>query len=339
MTGNPRSLGVYEDEDIAIETITLYNKKSIITRFSSWILGTIQVIWKACFKYRNCDFFLVSNPPTIHLFGYLCKHRYSALVYDVYPDGIVTGGFVKRSNPIFKLWTVFEKADHVYAISEGIAEKVSQYCPSEKIKVVPLWSNKDIHRIKKTDNLFVRTHNLYGKFVILYSGNIGKGSNIKVLIELAKEMKYIGKVQFIVIGEGMEKPLVKEAIKSYELTNILLLPYQPVETLSHSLSSADLAYVSVEDKAANVCIPSKTFNLLNVEAPLFCIASRNAEITRFIERYNIGKVFQASDISGMKSFIESMVNNEKALSEYKDNIRKSKKDYSYLNATKFVTES
>jgi glycosyltransferase involved in cell wall biosynthesis len=127
----------------------------------------------------------------------------------VYPDGIATGGFVKRTNLIFKVWAsmakyFYKKANSVYAISEGIAKKVEQYCPQYKIEVIPLWANKDICRVEKTDNLFIKKYNLSEKFVILYSGNIGKGSNIKVLIELAKILKANQKIQFVVIGEGME---------------------------------------------------------------------------------------------------------------------------------------
>lgn len=343
ITGNPQSLGLSKTDNIYVDTITPYNKKSIIARFKSWIIGTFQVIWKAWNKYKGYEFLLVSNPPTIHLFKYLCSNRYSTLIYDVYPDGIATGGFVKRSNVIFKVWgamakSFYKKAVHVYAISEGIAKKVSQYCTPEKIEVVPLWSNKDIHRIERTENTFIKKYNLSEKFVILYSGNIGKGSNIKVLVELAKSMKANKRVQFVVIGEGMEKPIVENAIKDYGLDNILLLPYQPLELLSHSLSSADLAYVSVENRAANVCIPSKTFNLLNVEVPLLCIASPNAEITKLINKYEIGKVFCEDDICGMSDFVNSIIDNKEAIARYKANIKKIRNDYSYLNAQKFVKQ-
>ena len=341
ITGNPSSLGLLECEQFIIDTITPYDKRSIASRFKSWILGTFQTIWKTWIRYRDYEFLLVSNPPTIHLFSLLCANRFSTLVYDVYPDGIVTGGFVKRTNAIFKVWALmakffYKKADCVYAISEGIAKKVEQYCPKNKIEVIPLWANKDIYRVEKKENLFIKKYKLSEKFVILYSGNIGKGSNMKVLIELATILKSNKMIQFVVIGEGMEKPLIEKAIDIYGLENILLLPYQPADLLSHSLSSANLAYVSVENKAANVCIPSKTFNLLNVEAPLLCVASENAEITKLIDSSGIGKAFQEDNISEMAEFIESIIGDEKRIMKFKSNIRKIKNDFSYLNASKFV---
>lgn len=341
ITGNPKSLGLSKSEQFIVDTITPYDKKSIVSRFKSWILGTFQIIWKTWIRYRDYEFLLVSNPPTIHLFSFMCSNKFSTLVYDVYPDGIATGGYVKRTNIIFKIWvsmakSFYMKADHVYAISEGLAKKVEQYCPQYKIEVIPLWANKDICRIEKSENIFIKKYNLSEKFVILYSGNIGKGSNIKILIKLAMILKDNKKIQFVVIGEGMEKPLVEEAIAKHELENILLLPYQPIDFLSHSLSSANLAYVSVENKAANVCIPSKTFNLLNVEVPLLCVASENAEITKLIDSCGIGKTFQEDNITGMADFVESIIDNEEKIMEFKSNIHNIKDDFSYLNASKFV---
>lgn len=341
MCGNPQSLQLTGEEQIKIEKIKPYDKKSIITRFLSWVIGTIQIAHKVRTRYHDYELLLVSNPPTIQFLSYLSSNKYSTLVYDVYPDGIVSGGFVTEKNLIFKLWVhvakkFYKGADYIYAISDGIAKKVSRYCNLERIEVIPLWSNKQIRRVEKAENLFVRKYGLEDKFIVLYSGNIGKGSNIKVLVDLARAMKANARVQFVVIGEGMEKPFVEDAIKRDGLNNILLLPYQPLEILSHSLSSADLAYVSVEPKAANVCIPSKTFNLLNVETPFICIASKNAEITRLINSCEIERVFDTNEIGKMVVFVNEMLNNRSISEKYRRNIQSIKDEYSFLNAKKFV---
>ena len=341
MCGNPQSLQLEDQILIKVEKIISYNKKSIITRFWSWIIGTIQIACLVRKRYTGYELLLVSNPPTIHFLTYFCRNKYSALIYDVYPDGIVSGGFVTENNVIYKLWAraakmFYKRADYIYAISEGIAKKVGKYCLYDRIEVIPLWSNKQIERVERKDNLFISKHSLEDKFIILYSGNIGKGSNIKVLVELARALKDNYRVQFVVIGEGMEKPFVEDAIKRDGLSNILLLPYQPLDTLSHSLSSANLAYVSVESKAANVCIPSKTFNLLNVETPLLCVASMDAEISKLISNARIGRVFESDDINQMAAFVMEVVSNRDILDEYRKNIQTIKADYSCLNAKKFV---
>jgi glycosyltransferase involved in cell wall biosynthesis len=341
LTGSPSTTGINPSDGISLDKITPYNKKTIFSRLKSWIVGTIAIIWKVKTRYKSYDLFLVSNPPTIHCFPFFCNNTYSTLVYDVYPDGIVTGGFVSKDSLIYKVWGLcarkfYKEAENIYVITEGMAKKIECYSQGKKVQVVPLWSNKDIIKVAKTDNNFIKEHNLEDKFVVMYSGNIGKGSNISVLIELAKKLKGNHSIMFVVIGEGMEKPLVVQAIKEFGLANMILLPYMPIDKLSYSLSAADLAYVSVEDRAANVCIPSKTFNLLNVETPFICIANKNASISNFIENYKIGRVFQPTDISYMVEFVEGLASDKLAYQMYVSNIQKMKNKYSFHNAEKFL---
>ena len=177
MCGNPQSLQLEDQILIKVEKIISYNKKSIITRFWSWIIGTIQIACLVRKRYTGYELLLVSNPPTIHFLTYFCRNKYSALIYDVYPDGIVSGGFVTENNVIYKLWAraakmFYKRADYIYAISEGIAKKVGKYCLYDRIEVIPLWSNKQIERVERKDNLFISKHSLEDKFIILYSGNI-----------------------------------------------------------------------------------------------------------------------------------------------------------------------
>lgn len=342
LTGSPQATGITPSENIYLDTITPYNKKSIVSRFKSWILGTIAIIWKVKTHYSSYEVLLVSNPPTIHCFPFFCKNSYSALVYDVYPDGIVSGGFVSNKSAIYKAWgycarKFYKKADNIYAITHGMAERVERYCKNKTVQVIPLWSNKNIVKIPKSKNEFIKEHNLEDKFIVLYSGNIGKGSNISVLLKLAESLKSNHKVMFVVIGEGMEKPLVERAIRDEKLSNILLLPYVPLDKLSNSLSAADLAYVSVEDKAANVCIPSKTYNILNVESPLICIANKNAAISKMVEEYKIGSVFQPDDVTDMVEYINKMSTDKSVYQKIVSNIQQMKYNYSFHNAEKFIT--
>lgn len=340
MVGNPENVDSVKDIGIEVVGMYPYKRTSFKSRFKSWVIGAIQIVQKVRRNFKDYELFLVSNPPTIHLLPYFCKNKYSALVYDVYPEGIVTGNFVTEKNIIYKIWSrlakyFYKRAQHVYVISEGMAERLERNCESDKIEIVPLWYNNQINRVEKEENLFIKQHGLKDYFIVLYSGNLGKDSNISILVDLALKCKEVEHIKFVVIGEGMEKQAIIDKAKQLELSNILFLPYQPADFLSHSLSSADLAYVSVNVEGAKDCVPSKTFNLLNVETPLLCVASPDSEIAKIIKRYDVGQCFDPSKLEDMSSFVIDMAQNPEKLTNYKDNVKKAKMNFSSANARKF----
>lgn len=340
LVGNSAQVKVAEKYGIEITPITPYNRKNIITRFLSWIKGTFDIITTINRRYKDSEIFIVSNPPTMTIFPRFCSNKYSTLVYDVYPDGIVSGGFVTEKNWIYKLWkkdaiNFYKNAQHIYTISDGMKDKVGKYCSGKLVEVVPLWYNRNLDSIDKKDNIFLKEQNLSDNFVVLYSGNIGKGSNLTLLVDIAEKLKHCKNLKFVVIGEGFEKKNVLSSAERKGLDNMIFLPCQPQEILSHSLSAADLAYIAVEEKAGNVCVPSKTFNIIKTGSPILCVAPKNSSIAHLIDSYKIGKVFQQDQVEAICVFIEQLSNDKAAQDSFKENIKSAVDDYSPVNALKY----
>ena len=76
----------------------------------------------------------------------------------------------------------------------------------------------------------------------MYSGNIGKGHNVKLLVSIAERMKEDDDVRFVIIGDGWEKKMIQDSIIEKSLKNVLLLPFQPFDKLAYSLSAADIQH-------------------------------------------------------------------------------------------------
>lgn len=334
-----KSISPRTGSTIRYEKIISYNRKNLQTRLYSWIIGYFQILFLVLLRFRNSELLIVSNPPLLSFLTYFRKRNYSVLIYDIYPDALVSEGFMSDKNIIYKCWAkantrFFKNASRVYTVSEGMATRLSKY--GGNIKVVPIWYNSDLKYISKKENKFIKNYNLEDKFIVLYSGNIGKGHNIKLLVQVAESIKDNNDIMFVIIGDGWEKHLIEEYIREHSLTNVLILPYQPYDQLSMSLSSADLAYISVDDKAATLCVPSKTFNFLKLGIPLLCIANENSELTKLIDKYKIGSAFKKDDITGIRTYILHLKNNPEKVSYIKSNIVKSKEDFSPKNAKEFI---
>jgi glycosyltransferase involved in cell wall biosynthesis len=343
MVGNPQAIQKVTDCGIRVESMCPYLRNSIKTRFKSWIKGAWQIVRKVKKQYVGFDLFLVSNPPTVAFSTHFIKNKYSILVYDVYPNGLSDGGFISKKNIIYRIWakrnrSFFDKAEHVYTITEGMKVSISEYCPLNKIEVVELWGNSDLPmlNVKKEENVFIQENNLAGKFIIMYSGNIGKGHDLDALVDVADRLKEYEDIVFLFVGQGYLKPIIEKKANDYGLKNVVMLPYQDISVLPYSLSCSDLSVVSTNKKGGKVCIPSKTFDLIRLGKPILCVAEPDSDISQFVNRYKIGESFSSEQIAEMKNFILDMYNHPQKLQVYTEASLKTSNIYTSEMANMFT---
>lgn len=340
LVGNPDNLKI-NDSRIKIDPIIRYDRSSVTKRLKSWLIGFMQCQWKLLTKYRKDTLFLVSNPPITPFLTILSRNEFSSLIYDVYPDSLASEGFVGKGNLIYKLWGSFNKryfkrAKRIFTIADGLGNSISSYIPKEKIEIIPLWYNNIINRVPRKENDFIKEHHLENKFIVMYSGNIGKAQNVDLIPEIAKKLRGNTKIQFVIIGEGWSKETVKQRLAELKLNNVLILPYQPLDKISHSLGAAHVSYISLQGANSAVSVPSKTYNCLATGSTLLCVADKDSEIARIVQDNNVGKVFDKTQIEEMSQFLEELANNSNILSQYNQASLKASELYSSKNALKYI---
>jgi len=327
--------------NVVVKHICKYDKSSSFNRMKTWIIGSLQIFFKLLFLYRGWTVIYYSNPPMACFSSFLLPNEFRIVEYDIYPDALQTIG-INKGNYFYDLWArmkkkLYQRVDKIFTLSEGMKDVLMQYSSSEKINVVPLWSaSEDFRPISKEDNTFIRANRLEGKFIVLYSGNIGYTHSVEVIVEVAKVMKDENDVQFLIIGEGKKKPELQKEVNDFNLSNVLFLPYQDFSVLPFSLASADLGVVTLDENVAKVSVPSKTFNLLAVGAPLLVIASSETEMYRLVNKYQNGRCIPKSDINDIANYIKDLKNNPEMKSHYSENSIKASKDFTYLNAEMYI---
>ena len=76
------------------------------------------------------------------------------------------------------------------------------------------------------------------------------------------------------------------AFQRFSFSNILCLPYQPLDQLSGSLSAGDLHVVVMGDPFVGLVHPCKIYNILNVGAPVLYIGPRVSHISEIADAAN-----------------------------------------------------
>lgn len=326
---------------IKLTSVISYDKSSSLKRILTWLVSAIQMWLKIGVSHKGSFVLFVSNPPLATLLPLLLRNTFSLLIWDIYPDVLVNQHVVSDGNFITKWWRrsnkkVYNRATQVFTISEGMKNCLSAYVDEKKINVVPLWpDNTNLHYIEKENNQFIKDNHLDEKFIVMYSGNLGNTHRMDVLVDVAKKFNE-GDVVFILIGEGGKKKMIEQRVKDEGVNNVLLLPYQPYEFLSHSLSAADIAVVTLDTESSAMSVPSKTFNMMMLGKPLVCIASIESELGNIVRKYQVGEMFLPEDVEGITNFVFKLKNDDVARKQYMKNSLNASKEFSIENAKRFV---
>jgi glycosyltransferase involved in cell wall biosynthesis len=297
------------DKDVKVEWLIKYKRTSNLKRIFTWTWAFLKALYLIRIKYKKAHLFIVSNPPFATLLPLFCKNSFDILIYDIYPDTFYEFKIAKKDSFIIKLWEkanvkIYKKATRIFTITSQMKERMSKYVSKDFINVIPIWTdNEFLKPIPKADNIFLKEHGVTDKFIVMYSGNLGKSHPVEILVDIAQEMKNISNLYFLIIGEGDKWAMIKNQIKNAELTNIKLLPWQTASTLPYSLSGADLAMVSIGNEASELAIPSKSYNLMSVGVPIICIANEASALAKLIKNHQNGSIFSEFQKKEISNFI------------------------------------
>ena len=320
-----------------IEIIRLYNtvfKKYRMTgRVLNYLTFHFFVFFQALFHEKPDLVFVLSTPPFISLSGLILKvFKGSKVIYnvqDLFPDLAVELGelknklFIKFLKKLSKL--IIRKVDKVIVVGEYMEKKTGEELLKETSKnnhiiTIHNWADGDKIKVLRgdiEDNFLRKKWGLEGKFVVLYSGNIGYLHEFDTLISAADCIFKEGltEIVFIFIGEGIKKNYIKEKVRQKRLSNVLLFPYQSYEILNYSLGIASVSLVTLEKGFEGMVVPSKIYGILASGKPVVAVVGGKSEIVEIIEKGQCGKIVKIGDYQALVKCIKSYYENPTKCSE------------------------
>ncbi|MDB9509672.1 WcaI family glycosyltransferase [Kamptonema animale CS-326] len=185
-------------------------------------------------------------------------------VQDIVSEAAVRVGLVKKDSLLIRIADTLEKfayrtATHISVIADGFVEKLlSQGVSPNKIVCIPNWVDVNfIGPLPKENNPFRESHQLTGKFVVLYCGNIALTQGLQTVVKAAARLKDIPEIAFVIVGEPTALGELQKDCDTYKAPNVLLLPFEPREKLPQMLAAADVSLVVQKLRVTNFNMPSK----------------------------------------------------------------------------------
>jgi len=341
ITGNIHDQGEVLDENIEVTYINKWKEEHGVSKAVNYLKALVSIWYLLMTKYRKREVFFISVPPMAYLLNLILPHRFSMIIWDVYPDIFKITG-MKETHLVYRIWAKlnrfsFRKAFRLFTIGDKMADLISSYVDRRKIIIQPIWSIfQHNDKAKKESNPFVKEYSLEHKFVVQYSGNIGLTHNVEILIDIAKEMVQYPTILFQIIGRGPRKSILEKRVLAEKIPNCQFLPFQSDEMFPFSLSAGDLGVVILDELTSKGSVPSKSYNLMSYGIPSLYIASLDSELNNYAVKFGHAKCFLKKDIHKIKTFILEL-SEDKAV--YKELALKSELaaiNFKRGNASKFV---
>ena len=341
ITGSVHVQGEHLNKIVAVTRINKFQESPTSKKMIAYLLACVKIYGLLVTKYRKHEVFFVSLPPMAYLLNIVVPHRFSMLIWDVYPDLFKITGMTDR-HLVYRIWSrmnraSFKKAYRLFTIGDKMSELLMKYVQRDKIIIQPIWSIfQENNKVSKADNHFLKEHKLTNKFVVQYSGNIGLTHRVEVMVELAEKMRQYDHIIFLIIGRGSRVPALKRIVDEKKLPNCRFLPFQSDEIFPYSLSAADLGVVILDDLTSKGSVPSKSYNLMSFGIPSLYIASADSELYTYANKFGHGKCFSEKELNKAVDFILELSQSNVMQAEYSKKSLKASNNFKRENADKIV---
>lgn len=311
-----------------------FSKDNLLGRAFNYFTFTSQLVLRLLFGRGSGKVFLYStSPPYLGTIGafvsILRRHTYVVLLYDSFPHVATWVGTIRAGGLVERLWHLgnrlaYRRAAQTIVLCQAAKKLVCENygIDPERVHVIPNWSDKEkLFPRSKSDCDFAKAHQLVDPFVALYSGNIGLYYDFETIMQAARVLEG-DNFKFVFVGSGGRKQWLADEIKSRQMSNAMMLPYQPLETLNDSLNGCDAHFVTIAKGIEGISFPSKLYSTLAVGKPILAISEKESELRTIIESNNAGLWFELGDGKGLAEGIRWLRDHPEKAREMGINARK-----------------
>jgi glycosyltransferase involved in cell wall biosynthesis len=297
-----------------IET-TRFGRQQIggrLVDYVSFYLGALRLLPTVL---RPADILVVkTDPPLMSVpAAWLARRRGVRLVnwlQDVYPEVAIALGAARIPASLLAVlkrlrnWSLRcatvnvvigeRMRDHVIAlgVDPGRIELIQNW--SDAVRVWPL---------EPCESGMRRRLGLQQKFVVGYSGNLGRAHEIDTLVGAAELLRDRPGIVMLMVGGGALMAELRRQVQSRALASFLFLPYQQRESLADCLGAADVHLACLRPELEGLVVPSKFYGILSAARPVIFIGDQDAELARLIRVEHCGVAVRSGDAAALRDAI------------------------------------
>jgi glycosyltransferase involved in cell wall biosynthesis len=257
-----------------------------------------------------------TDPPLISVAAaFVCRVKGARLVnwvQDLFPEVALQLGLRGLDGWAARIMTALRDrslrvATVNIALGDRMAAKLRRHSGAAPVEVVHNWADGGAIRPCQGRDCALRAEcGLGGRFVVGYSGNMGRAHEFDTILAACERLRDRDDVAFLFVGEGARRAHLEAQAARRDLRNIVFRPFQPRKRLAASLGAADAHLVTLRPGLEGLIVPSKFYGIAAAGRAVIFVGERRGEIGRLVESAGCGVVVEAGDVEALVAQIERL---------------------------------
>ncbi len=268
-----------------------------------------------------------TDPPLLSVIAMAPAHRSGARLInwlqDIYPETAAVLGVPLMRGPVAASLAALRnrtlrQAEATVVVGDLMGQRIASLgAPATHIHVIANWCNdEEIRPIAPGENPLRREWDLADKFVVGYSGNLGRAHEYDTLLAAAERLRDDARYVFLMIGGGKRFEELAAAVKQRRLDgSFRFLTYQEQPTLPYSLSLPDMHWLSLNPKLEGLLVPSKFYGIAAAGKPIIFIGDKDGEVARLVRQHGCGLVIAPGDADILVDTLRKWINSPAIIAE------------------------
>lgn len=162
-----------------------------------------------------------------------------------------------------------------------------------RIRHLPNWAPRELLHPPPAERVAARRAewDLAGKFVVAYSGNLGRVHEFATLLDAAERLKAKRGIAFLFVGGGPRITEVRARVADRRLGNVRFVRSVPREELPAALAAADVQAVTLRPGFERLVHPSKLAGILAAARPALFVGPADCAAARLVRDAGAGLAF------------------------------------------------
>ncbi|MGE0055179.1 MAG: glycosyltransferase family 4 protein [Hyphomicrobium sp.] len=326
---------------------TRFGRSNLVGRAIDYLTFYLSAAWAMYRLARSGDVIVAkTDPPMLSVIAApIARMRGAKLInwlQDLFPEvaQAIGVGTPSLTAPVFRFMKSvrdrsLKAASANVVLGDLMAKRVEALgVAPDHILIISNWADGGlVTPLEPAHNSLREDWKLSDKFVVGYSGNLGRAHEYTTLLDAIEELEKRSCVKpsnierpcnnedhssaitsipvtppivWLFIGGGALYDAFQREAKARGLTSVVFKPYQPRDRLSQSLSAADVHLVSLRPDLEGLIVPSKFHGITAVGRPTLFIGDPDGEIAQLVKRYDCGLTVPQGDGSALAAAIRDL---------------------------------